>query len=336
VATAALVMTMVAPTFAASLANTSVALSNTDTDATGVTATLVFQTPTGQQNATDEIVVDLSNVVASGLVDGDVSAQVTVQADADGDFDTGAIAVDTNLAATAASNVITIAADDMTDVAATYYVQVVVTGLTNAATAGSKAVAMKTQLTVAGGDIDTGSASVSLTIPGSESSTVELEITGGVVTIFAPSVLDFGSLNSSSSVVDQELDLVTYNGGVEYFAVEDLKSDDGGYHTTLSMSALTDGGTKSIAADKMLINLNSRTVTKISGDTNADVAIPAGLLSGGDTALDTPATVLARAAGANEGRVGKYGIQPLFTIEVPAYQPIAEYTGTMTYTLIED
>jgi hypothetical protein len=53
-------------------------------------------------------------------------------------------------------------------------------------------------------------------------------------------------------------------------------------------------------------------------------------------ALNNPVTYIKRDSGVNSGVIGKYGDLPWIKIQVPAFQSVGSYSGTLTYTIIEN
>lgn len=160
---------------------------------------------------------------------------------------------------------------------------------------------------------------------------VYLTLTGGNITIGATGSVNMGTLtvSSSSTTVDRQFTAA----GDEYFWVEDLLGADAGYYTTIQATDLVHQTNASllIPAANVSLKVDPLTVTTMAGSTNAGVTLPAGLVN--YTSLGTAVTFVERAAGANFGVVGKYGILPWVEILIPAFQAVGTYQGTLVFTL---
>lgn len=166
-----------------------------------------------------------------------------------------------------------------------------------------------------------------------ETTNTTLEITGGGVSISAPSSIDLGSIAASASAATTTtVEVVDPN----YFAVEDLQ--DANYSVSLQASSLDGAGTNSIASDADTgvnftldaTEITDATVNTISGEALGAPAIEAAVQTG-FTSLDTAVTFMSATSG--DTYVGEYGVLPGFNVSVDAYTPVDSYTGTLTYTL---
>lgn len=117
-----------------------------------------------------------------------------------------------------------------------------------------------------------------------------------------------------------------------YFRVQDLLGANSGYYTTIESSDLTSSAPGTIAKTFVSLKSVDNVVDKLAGAVNTNVTIWSSF-SGTYATLDTPKTYIQRTAGANGGKVGKYGDLPWLQVEVPPYQTVGSYTGTLTYTL---
>ena len=158
----------------------------------------------------------------------------------------------------------------------------------------------------------------------------EVDILGGTVTIAAPATIDFGDHTVSSTDQTSEVTLSDSN----YFSLEDLQGSSSGYYTTLQVADLVDG-TKTISASNLRLKVTDGTVHTLGGSGDANVVVPSGTQDYLNFTSDSPATLLERSSD-SDGLLGKYGVLPSFELTIPAYQTIGSYTGTITYTLIEN
>lgn len=164
-----------------------------------------------------------------------------------------------------------------------------------------------------------------------------MQITPGVVTLFAPSSFNLGSI--SFSYADQNLT----GQFTEYFIVDDGKWSNSGYFTTITSSALQQsGGSATIPATNVALKIANVTGTNgtigvdlLSGTVNSHVSIPLGLINY-QSLDDVGVTYLRKVAAESNWILGKYGNKPYLQVTVPAYQAIGLYTGTLTYTLYEN
>lgn len=97
-----------------------------------------------------------------------------------------------------------------------------------------------------------------------------LPLTGGTVTISAPTAFSFQgvSVSFSNQTVTQD-----FTGVSNYFTVSDMKGHNSGYSTTLQLSGnLTTGG-NSIAASNVAFKSDGSSPVLLSGATNPRVLI---------------------------------------------------------------
>ncbi|AKH33147.1 hypothetical protein XF24_00824 [candidate division SR1 bacterium Aalborg_AAW-1] len=154
---------------------------------------------------------------------------------------------------------------------------------------------------------------------------VELpSIAPGDICIYAPSALHIGSINGSNT--GQSMNIQS-----EYFTLDDSKGSLSGYYTTLSISDLTSTGS---TISKSNIQIKADPITTLSGSTNPAVILDSSILS--FTSLSSPVTFIKRNSGTGGGIKGIYGSKINLQVNIPAYQTIGTYTGTLTYTLYEN
>ena len=165
---------------------------------------------------------------------------------------------------------------------------------------------------------------------GTQGTCAEVEIRGGTVQIEAPPTISFGKHTVSGAEQTSEETLTDPN----YFTVEDLKGAAAGYYATLQVTDLVDGS-KTIAATNLKLKVTDGTVHTLGGPGDANVKVPAKTQDYIEFPSSSPATLLERSAD-SKGLLGKYGVLPSFQLTIPAYQTLGSYTGTMTYTLIEN
>lgn len=125
-----------------------------------------------------------------------------------------------------------------------------------------------------------------------------------------------------------------FTGSDEAFFVEDLKGAYSGYYTTLSTTQLTGPNNAVIPANNIRIKTDTLTGILITGTANTKVVLPAGFLT--YQTFSSPITFLKRDPAANSGVIGKYGAYPFLELTIPAYQSVGSYSGSVTYTLIEN
>ena len=165
---------------------------------------------------------------------------------------------------------------------------------------------------------------------GTQGTCAEVEIRGGTVQIEAPPTISFGKHTVSGAEQTSEVDTKAPN----YFSVEDLKGAAAGYYATLQITDLS-AGSKTIAATNLKLKVTNGTVHTLGGPGDANVKVPAKTQDYIEFPSSSPATLLERSAD-SKGLLGKYGVLPSFQLTIPAYQTLGSYTGTMTYTLIEN
>ena len=168
----------------------------------------------------------------------------------------------------------------------------------------------------------------------------EVDILEGNLTITAPKTVDFREATVSKTEQTLEVTLTDPNpkdpkNHQNYFTVEDLKGAAAGYYTTISVTDLTDGNKKVIAAENLSVQVPKGKVHKLAGYADANVVVPKGTQEYVNFTSSSPATLIQRSVD-SDGLVGRYGVLPKFRLTVPAFQALGSYTGTMTYTLIEN
>lgn len=149
--------------------------------------------------------------------------------------------------------------------------------------------------------------------------------TAGTLCIQSPTTISLWSGVTKS--IDQQIDTLT-----TYFSVEDLKWSASGYYTTLSISALT--GANGLTIPASAIQIKANTVTTLSGTSNASVILDPSINS--YIAANTPIQFIKRNNNTWQSIVWTYGSQLRIRINVPAYQSVGSYSGTITYTLYEN
>jgi len=158
------------------------------------------------------------------------------------------------------------------------------------------------------------------------STNTELNVLSGELSIEAPSLIDFGEIMVSSSEQIVEINLEDPN----YFTIEDLKGSEDGYYTTLSISDLIDNN-KVISAQN--VEIQTFNVSTLAG--SVDLNVITSLFNFSTFDSGSPVVLIERKLNSN-GIVGKYGVLPSLKVKVPSYQAKGKYTGTLTYTLIEN
>ena len=144
------------------------------------------------------------------------------------------------------------------------------------------------------------------------------------ICIYAPSALHIWSINGSNTW--QSMNIQS-----EYFTLDDSKWSLSGYYTTLSISDLTSTWS---TISKSNIQIKADPITTLSGSTNPAVILDSSILS--FTSLSSPVTFIKRNSGTWWGIKGIYWSKINLQVNIPAYQTIGTYTGTLTYTLYEN
>lgn len=168
-------------------------------------------------------------------------------------------------------------------------------------------------------------------ISASLTSDVFLTIEWGDITIGSQaSGFDMGTMTVASS--DTTLSW-SFTGSGDAFFVDDLKGSDDGYYTTIQMADFVwpNGAT----IDKDLLTIKETSLDLIAGWVNA-LVVDGNLTATYQSFGTTPLTFISRNTATNNGVIGKYGINPDFELTIPAYTPVGDYTGILTYTLYEN
>lgn len=162
--------------------------------------------------------------------------------------------------------------------------------------------------------------------------TVNVQITLGTVTISSPTTLSFSSTVSAS--FDAQTLAQEFTGTSNYFLVQDMKGADSGYNTTLQLSGNLTTWALSISSSNVQFKSSNSSVTLLSGTANPRVLIDSNATS--YQSLNTARTFIYRNAQSNTGVIGKYGDTIWLNINIPANQAAGYYVGTLVYTLIEN
>lgn len=166
-------------------------------------------------------------------------------------------------------------------------------------------------------------------VEAAESTTVQVVLSGGSVSIASTWSFTFGTYTVSATTQ-------TVTGAfTDPFTVDDLKGANSGYYTTLQLSGNlvgSNGGT--ISATNVSTRVASTTVTVVTWTSNPRVVVANGLTS--YSSLDTARTFIKRDAATNFGVVGKYGSIPQLQVTIPGYTAAGTYVGTLVYTLYEN
>jgi hypothetical protein len=162
-----------------------------------------------------------------------------------------------------------------------------------------------------------------------------LNINPGNLCIGSTGNFIFGSFTAASVVQSTSWSFV---GTWWYFYVDDMRGSSSGYYTTVQLSTwLVSNGGSSIARSNVFMktaSVGTLGVTLLDGMINNTVVIHSGMIS--YQTLDIPRQLIGRVAWFNNGSVGKYGVLPQMQINVPAYQAVGTYTGTLLYTLYQN
>lgn len=119
------------------------------------------------------------------------------------------------------------------------------------------------------------------------------------------------------------------------FWVEDLKWADEWYYTTVQMSGdLVGSGSNTIPSANIAMMAPSGIVV-LGGSSNTRVVVD-NAISSSYQALDASLTLIKRDSATNDGILWRYGTIPSLQIEIPAYQAVGTYSGTLVYTFYEN
>lgn len=172
-------------------------------------------------------------------------------------------------------------------------------------------------------------------------SMASLDIVWWSVSIFAPSLLDFGSGKVLTQDADLTIDMLTYSWWTEYFWLEDLRWSDSWYSLSMVMSDLSSSNSGTISKNNIFITLSNANswITVLwqvwsIPDLPPQITIPSVITR---RSLWTSVDVLQRheVTTPTSWIVWKYWLKPLLTVLVPRYQQIWSYMWLMTLTLTE-
>lgn len=161
--------------------------------------------------------------------------------------------------------------------------------------------------------------------------TLNMQVTSGTVSIWAPTSLTFVSTIAASDTTQSLEQPFT---GWNYFFVSDLKGADAGWNTTLQLSSPLTAGSATIPTSNVSFKVNGAAPTLMSGSANPRVVF-AWWTSAYQDFWSSRSFVI-RTNAANAWIIGKYGAEMHIKIDVPAYQAVGSYTTTLVFTLIEN
>lgn len=175
--------------------------------------------------------------------------------------------------------------------------------------------------------------------------TMQIQVNGGAVTIYSPSTFSWDAMTATANVQHQHKTNPGSASG-SYFSVEDLLGDANGYEAQMTVTNLTTG-----AGTGNAVIPNTGIWVKVPHVANAaaGVGVNAALIDGEsqnvatdfanvsaestDTVLSGNVTWMHKTANAT-GLLNHYGINPDFSLDLPAYRTVGAYSGTLTLTLI--
>ena len=182
---------------------------------------------------------------------------------------------------------------------------------------------------------------------------VNVEILPGPLEIFAPSVIDFGTIEANNDTWVVVIDVwgiawvnVTWSTiSWAYFWVLDLKWTPAWYYVTLDSADLilgSDNNVKIVSDNiKMILTWTWGSwagplqgwIFLLDWELPEEVQAP----EFPEAVFDSP-TIISRNWPTTPAvwRLWMYGLQPIFKIYVPKYQQLWEYTSTFTLTIIEN
>lgn len=163
-----------------------------------------------------------------------------------------------------------------------------------------------------------------------ESVPVYVEITAGNISIgIEDDYIDFGQWPTS---VSNHVETANFS---DHFWVQDMKGADAGYYTTVQLSGnLQWPGNEFIPA----ANLEMRVVgdpATLDWSPNTRVQTDTGI-KGNWVSMETARDFIRRDNATNHGVIGRYGVKPEMRLDIPWFQSVGNYTGTLVYTLYEN
>jgi len=183
---------------------------------------------------------------------------------------------------------------------------------------------------------------VQVSISADEVTEVSMEILWWSIELFAPLALDFWSFITSRSEKKYDIDLRTYNSWTEYFSIEDLKWSNSWWWVYISLvddfqhDAIT-WVTIAKSSLEVFMDLSESWITVLDSSewswstAPQQIEIPD---NWPNLTLDNQIVLLQRLSPTN-WIIGKYWVQPKFTVTVPAMQRPWNYTATMMFTITE-
>ena len=157
-----------------------------------------------------------------------------------------------------------------------------------------------------------------------------VEVYTGNICIWTDSSFSFGTYTVSASAQ-------TLTGSFTgYFYVDDLKSSESGYYTTVQMSGHLVGTWWAVISwSNVYMRTTSTWITLLAWMTgDHKVSVDNNMLS--FQSLDVPRQLIVKGTWATDLIVAKYGTIPEMQLIVPAYQPVWIYTAILIYTLYEN
>lgn len=169
----------------------------------------------------------------------------------------------------------------------------------------------------------------------SENTVIEDLIIEWWVSYITENGIHFWALKTSNIQRDIIVDYALQSES-SFLEIDDLDSNSNGYYLTVQSSNIISWGS---TIDKNNISISMETILAKNENNEAvdEIDIPPGLYNrwSGFKKIGTPLVVLERKK-EKKGKVGKYKIKPKLKITIPPYQTLGNYTGTITYTLIEN
>ena len=146
--------------------------------------------------------------------------------------------------------------------------------------------------------------------------------------------INFWQIKTSNQQRDIIIDYSLDNAS--FIEIDDLDINSNWYYLTVQSSNIANQNS-TIDKNNIFINLESRKAKNNKNQDIDEIDIPPGLYNrwSGYKKIGTPLVVLERKK-EKKGKIGKYKIKPKLKITIPPYQTLGNYTGTITYTLIEN
>ncbi len=164
---------------------------------------------------------------------------------------------------------------------------------------------------------------------------VQVTLTGWDICIGSDTGFNFGTFTVSTQA---QTTSGVFSGN---FYVDDQKGSNSGYYTTVQIANLVNGSNtipaNAVSFRSSSVSANDIGLSPLSGGAlaiNSRVKVSGDVLNTWGL-IDTPKEYIMRNNAANFGIIGRYGEKPFLQLIIPAYTPVGNYHGNLTYTLYE-